>query len=70
MWQKKDLEVGAGLHGQILLTADAAVGQALIIFGAGSTGDRREGAAIRTAHDLLQDAVAYLGHGGFLLSRC
>jgi hypothetical protein len=34
------------------------VGQLLVAFGAGKPSDRREGAAVGTAHDELQYAVA------------
>ena len=39
------------------------MGQLLIIFGAGNTSNRREGAAVGTAHDELQVADAYIRHG-------
>jgi hypothetical protein len=44
------------------------VGHPLIAFRASGTRDRRKGAAVGTAHDELQVAVAYLCHGDFLLA--
>jgi hypothetical protein len=43
------------------------VGQLLVASGAAKPSDRREGAAVGTAHDELQFAVAYLRHGEALL---
>jgi len=59
--------VGAGLESMILFAADAAVGHLLVALCASKTGDRRKWATVGTAHDELQVAVAYLGHGVFLL---
>jgi phage-related protein len=67
MGKKKVVEVRAGFEGEILFAADAAMGQLLVAFGAGKARDRRVRAAVGTAHDELLDAVAYLGHGVFLL---
>ena len=64
MREKEALEIKAGFECRILFAADAAVGHLLVPLRAGKTSDRRERAAERTAHDELQDAVAYLGHGG------
>jgi hypothetical protein len=43
------------------------VGHLLVAFRASKARNRREGAAVGTAHDELQVAVAYLCHGGSLL---
>jgi hypothetical protein len=43
------------------------VGHPLVAFRAGGTRDRRKRAAVGTAHDELQVAVAYLCHGYSLL---
>jgi hypothetical protein len=58
MGKKQILEVGAGFEGQVLFAAGTAVGQLLIAFRAGKARDRRERAAVGTAHDELQYAVA------------
>lgn len=65
MRQDQGFVVGAALQNAILLMADTSIGQALIALCAGSARDRRIGTAPGTAHDKLQVAVAYLGHGWF-----
>jgi len=65
MGKKEVFEIGAGFQREILLAADTAVGQLLVALRVSKARDRRIGAAVGTAHDELQDAVAYLGHGGF-----
>ena len=67
MGNEQILVVGAGFECVILLSADTTVGHLLVDFRASKARDRRKGAAVGTAHDELQVAVAYLGHGGSLL---
>jgi len=67
MGKEKTLEFDAGFQRVILFPADTAVGQLLVAFRASKTRNRRKRAAVGTAHDELQVAVAYLCHGGFLL---
>ena len=68
MREKKAVEIEAGFERKVLFAADAAVGHLLVPFCARKARDRREGTAVGTAHDELQVAVAYLGHGAVLLS--
>ena len=56
--KKQILVVGADFDGVILFAADTAMGELLVAFGAGKPSNRREGAAVGTAHDELQYAVA------------
>ena len=67
MGKNQVLEVGAGFEREILFAANAAVGELLVALRTRSAGNRRIGAAVGTAHDILQVAVAYLCHGVFLL---
>jgi hypothetical protein len=50
--------VEANFDGEVLSAADAAAGELLIAFPGGTARDCREGAAVGTAHDELQVAVA------------
>jgi hypothetical protein len=59
--------VGAGLDGEVLFAADAAVGELLIALAAGAGREHREGTAVGTADGELLYAVAESGYGGFLL---
>jgi len=68
MGNEQILEVGAGFECVILFAADTAVGHLFVPFCATKTSERREGAAVGTAHDKLQVAVAYLRHGVALLA--
>jgi len=63
MRKEQILVMAAGLQGKFLLLADTSMGHALVLFRAGSARNCRKGAAVGTAHDKLQVAVAYLGHG-------
>jgi hypothetical protein len=56
MGNEQILEVGAGFECVILFAADTAVGHLLIPFCARKARNRREGAAVGTAHDELQYA--------------
>lgn len=72
MWKKQIAKVGANFQGKILFPAETTLGQALVVFRAGSARNRRKGTTVGTAHDELQVAVAYLCHGvfppGFIVS--
>jgi hypothetical protein len=63
MREKKLLEIGANSQRIVLFAADSTIGSAFVLFGAGNARNRRIRAAIGTAHDFLQVAVAYLCHG-------
>ena len=63
MGKEQIAKVGANFQGKVLFTAETTVGQALVVFRAGSARDRRKRAAVGTAHNELQVAVAYLCHG-------
>ena len=67
MGKEQILVVCADFECVILFPADTTVGQLLVVFRASKTRNRREGAAVGTANDKLQDAVAYLCHGNLLL---
>jgi len=51
MRKKQIFEIGTRLENAILHPANAPMGQALVVLGAGRSSDRRLGAAVRTAHD-------------------
>src|SRR5271157_1040787 len=59
MRKKKVLVIDESLQCQVLLPANAAMGDALVILCAGKSSDRRIRASVGTAHDVLQVAVAY-----------
>ena len=68
MRKKQILKIETSLDREVLFAANAAVGQLLVALRARSASNRRIRAAEGTAHDKLQVAVAYLCHGGVLLS--
>ena len=67
MRKEQILVMAAGLQGKFLLLADTSMGHALVLFRAGSARNCRKGAAVGTAHDKLQVALAHLCHGDSLL---
>lgn len=63
MREQQVFVIGAGLEDEVLFAADTTMGELLVALGASKPSNRRERAAVGTAHDELQVAVAYLCHG-------